>query len=87
MSQRLEEKEELYPDYYWYSKKINILFADNNGTIYISFEKKRKLDIPSCLGKRKLVNAFGLSIYNDKERYSKDIPDDFFKTNMGHGVY
>jgi hypothetical protein len=84
----LEEKEELFPDYYCDSKKINILFADNNGIIYISFKKKKSEScIPSRLGKRKLVDAFGKDIYNDKDRYSQDIPDDFFKCNMGHGVY
>ena len=40
----------------------------------------------SILGKRKLIKAFGLEIYNDKERYGQDIPSDFFKTNIGHGV-
>jgi hypothetical protein len=24
---------------------------------------------------------------SDKERYGQDIPDDFFKTNIGHSVY
>jgi hypothetical protein len=86
MTLHLEEKEELYPDYYCNSKKINILFADNEGTIYISFEKIKR-SIPSRLGKRKLVDAFGIDIYNDKERYSQGIPDNFFKTNIGHGVY
>lgn len=40
----------------------------------------------SILGKRKLVDAFGEEIYNDKERYGQDIPVNFFKTNIGHGV-
>jgi hypothetical protein len=44
------------------------------------------IDIISMLGKRKLSNAFGLEIYNDKERYGQEIPADFFVTNFGHGV-
>ena len=40
----------------------------------------------SILGKRKLVEAFGLEIYNDKDRYGQDITSDFFVTNIGHGV-
>lgn len=41
----------------------------------------------NVLGKRKLADAFGEEICNDKIRYGQDIPDDFFKTNVGHGVY
>ena len=54
---------------------------------------KRKPDInisdenPSDLGKRNLEDSFGSEIYNDKERYGQDIPADFFKTNIGHGLY
>jgi len=44
-------------------------------------------ELPSDLGKRKMVSSFGPEIYNDKERYGQDIPDDFFKTNIGHNVY
>jgi hypothetical protein len=38
------------------------------------------------LGKRKLVDAFGLEIYNDIDRYGQEIPPDFFVKNFGHGV-
>jgi len=38
----------------------------------------------SILGKRKLVDAFGEEIYNDKDRYGQEIPPDFFKNNVGH---
>jgi hypothetical protein len=41
----------------------------------------------NVLGKRKLADAFGEEIFNDKDRYGQDIPDNFFKTNVGHGVY
>lgn len=40
----------------------------------------------TVLGNRKLLEAFGEEIYNDKERYGQDIPSDFFKTNIGHAV-
>ena len=53
-------------------------------------KKRPDINIPhevsSDLGKRKMVSSFGPEIYNDKERYGQDIPDDFFKTNIGHGV-
>jgi hypothetical protein len=41
----------------------------------------------NVLGKRKLSDAFGEEIYNDQHRYGQNIPADFFKTNIGHGVY
>jgi hypothetical protein len=44
-------------------------------------------NVVSLLGKRKLVDAFGEEIYNEKERYGQDIPVDFFKSNSGHGIY
>jgi hypothetical protein len=44
------------------------------------------VEIISLLGKRKLVDAFGLEIYNDENRYGQEIPADFFVTNVGHGV-
>lgn len=40
----------------------------------------------SILGKRKLDVAFGKEVYYDKERYGQDIPQNFFKNNIGHGV-
>ena len=62
-----------------------------------SFNKKRFIirkreltkitaEIISVLGKRKLVEAFGLEIYNEKDRYGQEIQTDFFVTNIGHGV-
>lgn len=80
-------------------KNSNILFADTNGNIHFTFKEiprkpviRRRpnvimSEIPSILGKRKLADAFGEQIYNEKERYGQDIPTDFFKTNIGHGVY
>jgi hypothetical protein len=44
------------------------------------------IETQSILGKRKLVDAFGLEIYNDIDRYGQEIPPDFFVTNFGHGV-
>jgi len=44
-------------------------------------------DYSSDLGKRKLYHSFGLQIYDDKDRYGQDIPNDFFKNNIGHNVY
>ena len=44
------------------------------------------LEKNNILGKRKLVEAFGEEIYKEKDRYGQDIPADFFKTNIGHGV-
>lgn len=80
-------------------KKSDILFADNSGNVHMTFQefrrkpviKRRTDDVRlyeqvNILGKRKLVEAFGEEIYNDKDRYGQDIPDDFFKTNIGHGV-
>ena len=81
------------------SRKSNILFSDNNGNIHMTFQEKthnktiikRRLgtivEQVSILGKRKLAEAFGEEVYNDKERYGQDIHTDFFKTNIGHGVY
>ena len=79
------------------TKCNNILFADNSGNIHIqrSFEKKTKpvikrkfitTGLTSVLGKRKIADAFGPGIH-DKERYGQEIDTDFFKTNIGHGVY
>jgi len=98
------EKEELYPDFFEPkpvspSRKPNILFADNNGNIHMTFQEKTNkkfifktrsgpiVQEVSILGKRKLVEAFGEEIYKEKERYGQDIPADFFETNIGHGVY
>ena len=79
--------------------KSNILFADINGNIHIHFQEihrkpllKRRSNIiigniPSILGKRKLVDAFDQEIYKDKERYGQDISHDFFKDHVGHDVY
>ena len=82
-------------------KRNNVLFADNSGNIHIqrSFEEqenikrkpviKRKIikgDLYSILGKRKIQDAFGSGMH-DEERYGREIPPDFFKTNIGHGVY
>jgi hypothetical protein len=39
-------------------------------------------EVASNLGKRKM----DMDTLN-KERYGQDIPDDFFKTNIGHNVY
>ena len=76
------------------SSKSNTLFADNSGNIHIRRKPviRRRLGIllykpVSILGKRKLADAFGEEIYNDQDRYGQDIPADFFKTNIGHGVY
>ena len=43
-------------------------------------------NIPSLLDKRKLVESFGLEIYNERDRYGQDIPLDFFEKNIGHNV-
>jgi hypothetical protein len=80
-------------------KRNNVLFADNSGNIHIKIEErepikkrpviKRKIiteNLSSILGKRKIQDAFGPGIH-DKERYGREIPPDFFKTNIGHGVY
>jgi hypothetical protein len=78
------------------TKNNNVLFADNSGNIHIQREpiKKRPIikrnsvttDISSVLGKRKLSDSFGPGIH-DEERYGQEIIPDFFKTNIGHGVY
>ena len=47
---------------------------------------KKRPNITPVLGKRKLVDAFGENIYNDQFRYGQEIPADFFKNNVGHGV-
>ena len=47
----------------------------------VGFEKATTI-----LGKRKLVEAFGDQCYNDEARYGQEIPADFFKYNIGHGV-
>lgn len=36
----------------------------------------------SILGKRKLVDAFGIEIYNDHSRYGQSIPPDFFSSHL-----
>jgi len=83
-------------------RKSNILFSDNIGNIHITNKTLKKpislrrkqlafrlgtidKDV-TILGNRKLLEAFGEEIYNDKERYGQNIPSDFFKTNIGHGV-
>jgi hypothetical protein len=55
----------------------------------IIIKKRRNFDtnITPILGKRKLVEALGDKIYNDHFRYGQEIPADFFKNNVGHGVY
>jgi hypothetical protein len=71
----------------------NYLRNTSNNSISIKiYIKKRLVDdasinLCSILCKRKLVDAFGLEIYNEKERYGQDIPADFFTLNSGHGVY
>jgi hypothetical protein len=60
--------------------------------LYKDLYKKRlvhddSINLCSNLGKRKLVDAFGLEIYNEKERYGQDILADFFTSNSGHCVY
>lgn len=67
------------------SEEVNMrkLFVDNAGNIH--FHVGEKEEIHSFLGKRKLRDAFGFN-YGDKERYGQDITNDFFATNIGHGV-
>ena len=65
---------------------------NTNTTCRKIYIKKRLVDddsinLCSILGKRKLVDAFGLEIYNEKERYGQDIPTGFFTLNSGHGIY
>lgn len=62
---------------YLYSK------YDNKRPEFFEPQPKKK----NILGKRKLADAFGGEIYNDKNRYGQDIPTDFFKINIGHGVF
>jgi len=84
------------------SVPITYIFSESNGENSNSSKKiiikkrpdiKRRGDIKieeqlhDDLGKRKLADSFGSQIYNDNERYNQDIPDDFFKTNIGHNVY
>ena len=74
-----------------YLRNTNTTITSNNSNIKI-YIKKRLVDddsinLCSILGKRKLVDAFGLEIYNEKERYGQDIPTDFFTLNSGHGIY
>jgi len=81
------------------SVPITYIFSDKqcNSSKKIIIKKrpdiKRRGDIKieeqlhDDLGKRKLADSFGSQIYNDNERYNQDIPDDFFKTNIGHNVY
>jgi hypothetical protein len=72
----------------------NILFADNAGNIHIKIEEIRKCRIKgifdnklhSILGKRKIEDAFGFGMH-DTERYGQEVQPDFFKNNIGHGVY
>ena len=81
------EKEELY-------EPKQQMFLGSLKKKYIRRKPVIKLrpDMPfsepvNILGKKRhLVDAFGLEIYNDKERYGQDIPVDFFTTNVGHGV-
>jgi hypothetical protein len=94
------EKEELYPEFFE-PKPVSPkkFYADNSGNIHINFQEKTYkkpvikrrpgpiIEPVSILGKRKLVQAFGEEIYNDRDRYGQDIPADFFDTNVGHGVF
>ena len=76
------------------SPKKNVLFADYEGNIKFKIEDlddnnnndndNNNNDNISILGKRKLVDAFDL--YGDEERYGQMISNDFFTTNIGHGV-
>lgn len=70
----------------------NTTTTNNTNTCRKIYIKKRLVDdgsinLSSILGKRKLVDAFGEEIYNEKERYGQDIPADFFTLNSGHGIY
>lgn len=77
------------PESKWDMSKPKILYADNSGNIHITFEENESV---SVLGKRKLREAFAKDgtegIYGnfDNERYGQEIPNDFFKNNIGHGV-
>jgi len=69
-------------------KKSSILFAEANGTIHLTIEEidqNYKSNLYTILGKRKLSEAF-IEGNLDEERYGQLIKDDFFKTNIGHGV-
>lgn len=81
-----------YPDFFEpkpISPKKNKLFADNSGNIHFEVEELESKPIiknnDSILGKRKLADAFG-NEYGDQDRYGQEINDDFFNTNIGHGV-
>jgi len=72
------------------SKKIiEELFEDSN--LYVRRRPiliRRNLtytEIESFLGKRKYDGAFKQETYED-DRYEQNIPTDFFKNNIGHGV-
>ena len=83
----LEVLDTNYPDFFEPKpvspkNKKNILFAQANGTIYFPEEEI----LPSVLGKRKFVDTFGDN-YGDEQRYGQLIGTDFFKNNVGHGVY
>ena len=63
----------------------------SNPSICVNYKKiiiKRRADmniseeVSSDLGKRKM----DMDTLN-KERYGQDIPDDYFKSNIGHNVY
>jgi hypothetical protein len=91
----IEEKEEFYLDFFE-SKPVSPkkLYTDNSGNIHIRRKpiiiRRQGMSLyksVSILDKRKLADAFGEEIYNDKDRYGQDIPDDFFNTNVGHDVY
>jgi hypothetical protein len=76
---------EYYPEFFE-PKPVRLPFVKKRFII-----RKRELteitaQIISTLGKRKLSDAFGLEIYNEKDRYGQEIPSDFFVTNIGHGV-
>ena len=63
------------------------LVADNEGNIFRTKPKPVIRRLPSILGKRKIVDAFGVEIYDDKYRYGQSINDDFFVDHVGHNVY
>jgi hypothetical protein len=71
----------------------NILFADNSGNIHIKIEEiedvesdKKNIYVRTRQIKRKILDAFGPGMH-DEDRYGQEISSDFFKTNIGHGVY
>lgn len=80
-----------YPDFFEPKpmspkNKKNILFAQANGTIHFHILEAEENVMTSVLGKRKFVDAFG-DDYGDEERYGQSIGTEFFKTNIGHGVF